>query len=103
MAVNQKVKIARPSGDQFAPEVQHLPDVLWRRRLLIRWILNHVVKAQLQPLMLGKRAEFMRYGRVRTQDRQHMGYPGSAKSGQLGKAADRDPERKYRRHLSRGT
>jgi hypothetical protein len=87
--------VGRPSS---LAQSQDSSDVVSGRRRGARQRFDHVVEAPLETLLRGKSIELRRHPGARVENRKHMTDPDSGKSRQLGEAADRNPDRKDRRH-----
>jgi hypothetical protein len=78
--------------DQAAAEAQQRRDILGLRQPHSRQLVDDVVEAQIEPLMLAEAVEGGRRGRAGIEDREHMRDAGGAMARQLGDAAHGDVE-----------
>ena len=78
---------------KISSEMQELTNVLRFGRAHTPMLADNIVKAQLQPLILGKRTKLGRHGRVRIEERKHMAGADTSLPRELREAADCNSER----------
>lgn len=98
VTVDEQMLVLSGARQKISSEMQELTNVLRFGRAHTPILADNIVKAQLQPLILGKRTKLGRHGRVRIEERKHMAGANTTLSRQLREAADRDPDREYVRH-----
>src|SRR4051794_4678371 len=93
----------RRRGEQIAAEGEQRLDIGALRRPDALRLLDHVVEAQLQPLVLAIGAERRGFGKAGVKDRQDMADPDIAEALQLIQATNGDVEGdESRRHVHGG-